>query len=97
MPKEAFVGIDVAKDRLDVHILPKGVYFSCENDAKGIASLLHRLQAENPNVIIMEATGGYEINVAAELGAAGLPVAIVNPRQVRDFARELESLQKPTL
>ena len=87
MPEETFIGIDVAKDRLDVHILPKGAYFTCENDAKGIASLLHRLEAENPNVIIMEATGGHEINVAAELGAAGLPVAIVNPRQVRDFAR----------
>ena len=97
MPKEAFVGIDVAKERLDVHILPKGVYFTCENDAKGIASLLHRLQAENPNVIIMEATGGHEINVAAELGAAGLPVAIVNPRQVRDFTRGIGSVQKPML
>lgn|SRR5208283_201628 len=94
MPKETFVGIDVAKDQLDVHILPKAVHFTCEHDAKGIASLLSRLQEENPTVIIMEATGGYEITLAAELGAAGLPVAIVNPRQVRDFARGIGKLAK---
>jgi len=94
MPEETFVGIDVAKDQLDVHVLPRGVHFTCENDAKGIASLVSRLQQENPAVIIMEATGGHEINVAAELGAVGLPVAIVNPRQVRDFARGIRKLAK---
>jgi len=87
MLKETFVGIDIAKDKLDVHVLPKGTHFTCQFDASGIASLLSRLQEENPTMIIMEATGGREAIVAAEMGAAGLPVAIVNPRQVRDFAR----------
>ncbi len=94
MPKETFVGIDIAKDQLDVHVLPKAVHFTCEHDANGIASLLSRLQKEDPTVIIMEATGGYEITLAAELSVAGLPVAIVNPRQVRDFARGIGKLAK---
>ena len=97
MHKETFVGIDIAKDQLDVHILPKAVHFTCEHDANGIASLLSRLRKEDPTVIIMEATGGYEITLAAELSVAGLPVAIVNPRQVRDFAAASESSQKQTL
>jgi transposase len=94
MLKETFVGIDIAKDNLDVHVLPKGVHFTCPYDASGIASLVSRLQQENPTVIIMEATGGREAVVAAEMGAAGLPVAIVNPRQVRDFARGIGKLAK---
>lgn len=94
MLKETFVGIDIAKDKLDVHVLPKGTDFTCQFDASGIASLLSRLQEENPTMIIMEATGGREAIVAAELGAVGLPVAIVNPRQVRDFARGIGKLAK---
>lgn len=94
MLKEIFVGIDVAQDQLDVHVIPKAEHFTCPNDANGIASLVSRLQKEHPTVIIMEASGGYEITVAAELGAAGLPVAIVNPRQVRDFARGIGKLAK---
>lgn len=87
MHEEVFVGIDIAKDRLDVHLLPKGEHTAVENDAEGIASFITLLQEEEPTIIVMEASGGYEVAVAAELGAAGLPVAIVNPRQVRDFAR----------
>lgn len=85
--EEVFVGIDISKDQLDVHMLPRGMQTSVKNDAQGIESLLEMLRAENPRVIVMEATGGYEITVAAELSVASLPVAIVNPAQVRDFAK----------
>lgn len=94
MLSETFVGIDVAQDQLDVHVLPKAVHFTCPNDTDGITSLVSRLQKEHPTVIIMEASGGHEITVAAELGAVGLPVAVVNPRQVRDFARGIGKLAK---
>ena len=94
MHEEVFVGIDIAKDRLDVHLLPKGEHTAVKNDAEGIASFITLLQEEEPTIIVMEASGGYEVTVAAELGAAGLPVAIVNPRQVRDFARAIGKLAK---
>jgi transposase len=94
MLKETFVGIDVAQDHLDVHVLPEAVHFTCPYDTEGIASIVTRLRNEHPTVIIMEASGGYEITLAAELGAAQLPVAIVNPRQVRDFARGIGKLAK---
>lgn len=94
MLMETFVGIDVAKDQLDVYVLPKSSHFTFSNDAKGIESLISSLRAENPTMIVMEATGGYEITLAAELGAAELPVSVVNPRQVRDFARAIGKLAK---
>jgi len=94
MPNETFIGIDISKEQLDVHVLPKAVHFTCKNDVSGIELLVSRLQEENPVVIIMEASGGHEITLAAELGAAGLPLAIVNPRQVRDFARGIGKLAK---
>ena len=94
MPNETFIGIDISKEQLDVHVLPKAVQFTCNNDSSGIELLISRLQKESPAVIIMEASGGHEITLAAELGAAGLPLAIVNPRQVRDFARGIGKLAK---
>ncbi len=94
MRSETFIGIDISKEQLDVYVLPRAVHFSCKNDSSGIESLVSRLQGEDPAVIIMEASGGHEITVAAELGAAGLPLAIVNPRQVRDFARGIGKLAK---
>jgi transposase len=94
MPNKTFIGIDISKEQLDVHVLPGDVHFTCRNDASGIESLISHLQEENPAVIIMEASGGHEITVAAELGVAGLPLAIVNPRQVRDFARGIGKLAK---
>lgn len=94
MLKETFIGIDVAQDQLDVHVLPKAVHFTCPYDTNGIGSLVSRLQEEHPTMIIMEASGGYEMTLAAELAAAGLPVAVVNPRQVRDFARGIGKLAK---
>jgi transposase len=83
------VGIDVAKDRLDVHVRPTGESFVVERTGAGVAELVERLKALAPRVIAIEATGGFETVVAAGLAAAGLPVVIVNPAQVRAFARAL--------
>jgi transposase len=83
------VGIDVAKDRLDVHVRPTGESFVVERTGAGIAELVERLKGLAPRVIAIEATGGFETVVAAGLAAAGLPVVIVNPAQVRAFARAL--------
>jgi transposase len=89
-----FVGIDVAKDRLDVHVRPTGEVFAVARDGEGVAALAERLKARAPALIVLEATGGFEVTVAAALAAAGLPLAIVNPRQIRDFARALGRLAK---
>jgi transposase len=89
-----FVGIDVAKDRLDVHVRPAGAAFSVSRDAEGVDELARRLRKAAPTLIVLEATGGFETIVAAGLAAAGLPVAVVNPRQVRDFARATGQLAK---
>jgi transposase len=83
-----FVGIDVAKDRLDVHIRPTGETFAVARNAAGLETLLARLPA-GVRLLAVEATGGFETVVAATLGAAGLPVVVVNPAQVRAFAKAL--------
>jgi transposase len=89
-----FVGIDVAKDRLDVHLRPAGEAFTVARDGEGIEALATRLLARKPELVVLEATGGFETVVAAGLAAAGLPVAVVNPRQIRDFARATGRLAK---
>ena len=89
-----FVGIDVAKDRLDVHLRPSAEAFAVDRDGPGLAALAERLTAANPNLVVLEATGGFEVTVAAALAAAKLPLAIVNPRQIRDFARATGRLAK---
>jgi transposase len=89
-----FIGIDVAKDRLDVHIRPGGEAFSVPHDDEGIAALVNRWADAAPTLIVLEATGGFENVVAAGLAAARLPLAIVNPRQIRDFARATGRLAK---
>jgi transposase len=89
-----FVGIDVAKDRLDVHVRPAGEAFTVARDGEGIEDLAKRLSAVAPTLVVLEATGGFETIVAAGLAAAGLPVAVVNPRQIRDFARATARLAK---
>lgn len=82
------VGIDVSKDHLDVATLPSGEIHRVTNDAAGHAELIERLRAlDDVDRIVLEATGGYERAAALALADAGLPVAIVNPRQTRDFAR----------
>jgi transposase len=88
-----FLGIDVSKDRLDIAARP-GPAWSCTNDPDGIATLAARLAAAPPALVVLEATGGLEAPVAAALGAAKLPVAVVNPRCVRDFARATGRLAK---
>jgi transposase len=91
---QLFVGIDISKDRLDVHIQPTEERFSLAHDEAGVAEVVRRLQGVAPQLVVMEATGGYETTVAAALGSAGLPVAVVNPRQIRDYARATGQLAK---
>jgi len=81
------VGIDVSKDRLDVATLPGGEAFVVTRDAAGLDALVGRLKPLAPEAVALEATGGYETVVAATLAAAGLPVVVVNPAQVRAFGR----------
>lgn len=90
------VGIDISKDRLDVACLPASVQplTRFDNDAKGHAALVEHLKGLWPRLIVLESTGGYQRTVVAALAAAGLPVVVVNPRQVRDFARALGILAK---
>lgn len=92
--EQVFVGIDVAKDRLDVHVRPSGESFAVARDGAALDSLVERLQELSPALVVMEATGGLEITVASALAAAGLPLAVVNPRQIRDFARATGQLAK---
>lgn len=89
-----FVGIDVSKARLDVHIRPSQESFSVPRDGAGIAALAERLHAAAPALIVLEATGGFEVTVAAGLAGAGLPLAVVNPAQIRAFARAVGRLAK---
>jgi len=90
------VGVDISKDRLDVSCLPPavGVADAFDNDACGHASLIACLKELKPRLIVLEATGGYHRMLVAALAAAGLPVVVVNPRQVRDFARAMGVLAK---
>jgi transposase len=83
------VGIDVSTDRLDVAVRPSGESFAVSRDASGLGALINRLQPLTPQVIALEATGGYETVVAAGLAAAALPVVIVTPAQIRAFALAL--------
>ena len=95
MQQEAtYVGIDVAKDMLDVALRPSGERWRVEHDAAGLEQLLARLQAQAPALIVLEATGGLELELVAALAAAALPVVVVNPRQTRDFARATGRLAK---
>jgi transposase len=84
-----FVGIDVSKDKLDVHVRPGGESFVVPRNAEGLDELIGRLKPLSATAIGVEATGGFEQVVAAALGGAGLPVVVVNPAQVRAFARSL--------
>jgi transposase len=93
-PEDVAVGIDVAKATLDIAVRPSGETRQLATEAVEIAEAVVGLQGLGPRVIVVEATGGYEAPVVAELGLAGLPVAVVNPRQVRDFARATGRLAK---
>ena len=94
MEHSRFVGIDISKDHLDVHVRPTGDSFRVRYDDAGLVTLVAHLRPLAPVVLVLEATGGYEVTVAATLASAALPVAVVNPRQVRDFARATGQLAK---
>lgn len=91
---ECFVGIDVAAAHLDVAVRPSGAAWRAGNDPGGQAETAARIAGSAPALVVLEASGGYEAAVAAELRAAGVPVAVVNPRQVRDFAKAVGQLAK---
>lgn len=96
MSQATFVGIDVSKRSLEIHVLPSGKHFSVNYDEAGLTTLIQKLKTlKQLQVILMEATGGYEKILAAELCAAGLnKVRISNPRFIRDFARSTGQLAK---
>ncbi len=89
-----FIGIDVSKDKLDVAALPSGECWTLDYDQKNLKELIVCLHELAPTAVVLEATGGYENLAIAVLGAAGLPVIRINPRQVRDFARSTGQLAK---
>lgn len=92
---EIFVGIDVSKNWLDVAVHEQAAEaFRTSNEETGIASLVKRLKKMKPTLIVLEATGGFEMLVVAELTSAGLPVVVVNAKRVRDFARATGRLAK---
>ena len=89
-----FVGIDVSKERLDVAVRPTGEMWQVSHDSLGIGEVMERLETLMPQLVVLEATGGVEMTLAGELAASGLHVAVVNPRQVRNFARATGKLAK---
>jgi len=91
---DSFVGIDVSKNTLDLRLEPAGESLHVTYDDAGVASICQRLTAVSPTLIVMEATGGLETRLASELAACGLPVAVINPRQARDFAKATGQLAK---
>jgi len=90
----AYVGIDVSKGRLDVAIGEQGEFWNVVNDEKGIAKLVDRMKAEQPELVVLESTGGLELPVMTELYASKVRVALVNPGRVREFARSIGLLAK---
>ena len=93
-PEALYVGIDVAKAQLDVAVRPTDDRWAVTRDGAGIRALVARLQALAPALVVLEASGGLEVPLVAALAAAALPVVVVNPRQVRDFARATGQLAK---
>lgn len=91
---DVFVGIDVSKANLDVGIIPESKQLSVANNKSGMDNLVSHLRKTKPALIVMEATGGLEVKVAGALAASCLPVVVVNPRQVRDFAKATGKLAK---
>jgi transposase len=89
-----YVGIDVAKARLDIAVRPSAEQWVSATDPASLETLVDRLKRLQPELIVLEATGGREVPAVAALAAAGWPVVVVNPRQVRDFARAVGQLAK---
>lgn len=91
---EVFIGVDVSKDRLDVHVLPAGTAFAVARTPAGLSALIEEIRPYAPYLVALEATGGLESVVVATLAGAGIPVVAINPRQIRDFARATGKLAK---
>ena len=91
--EKIYVGVDVSKLNLDVSIQPSGKNFTCSNDSHGYKELIRNLPS-SVTLVVFEATGGYEKEAAKTIAAAGIAVAVVNPRQVRDFAKAMGKLAK---
>jgi len=89
-----YIGIDVSKDRLDLAWRPTGERWTAPNTERGIRAICRRLRTPAPTLIVLEATGGLELPLTGALAAAGLPVVVVNPRQIRDFAKATGRLAK---
>jgi len=89
-----YIGIDVSKDRLDLAWRPTGERWTAPNTERGIRAICRRLRTPAPTLIVLEATGGLELPLTGALAAAGLPVVVVNPRQIRDFAKATGQLAK---
>jgi transposase len=89
-----FVGLDIAKDRIDVSVRPSAEQWQAEQTDAGRGQLVARLGALRPTLVVVESTGGYETAVVTALAVAQVPVAVVNPRQVRDFAKAIGRLAK---
>ena len=89
-----YVGIDVAKDQMDVAVRPKDESWTVTNDDAGIRQLVSRLKALEPALVLLESSGGFELPLVAALATEAVPVVVVNPRQVRDFARATGKLAK---
>jgi transposase len=94
MGKQTYVGIDVAKDSMEVTVHEGKEHWNYANDESGLAKLVTKMKKLSPNLIVLEATGGYEITIAAEIQSNGFPVAVVNPRHIRDFAKSVGILAK---
>ncbi len=94
MEKKIYVGIDVSKDTMDVAVHGDQRHWSFTNGQYGNGKILTMLRGLSPELVVLEATGSYEVPLAAELGIAGIPIAVVNPRQIRDFARSVGMLAK---
>ena len=94
MSEKQWVGIDVCQKYLDVYIRPLEELFQVTNNEVGISSLVQTLSNIQPELIVLEATGGMEIDVGVQLTQAGLDVAVINPRQARDFAKATGQLAR---
>lgn len=92
--EKTFIGIDVSKDSLDLCALPGGESRRFGNEASGIESMVTAIKELSPSLVVLEATGGWEVPAVSALGEAGLPVVVANPRQVRDFAKATGQLAK---
>lgn len=92
--QEIYVGIDVSSTKFDIAVRPSTEIWQAVNDPTGIRFVTSKLKTLGPSLIIVEATGGLEIPLVGELGKEGLPIVVVNPRQVRDFAKATGHLAK---